>query len=110
VDTATREKILSDLRGASMEIIKGKGGTIFGPARHIARLVSAILEGGNGTVPCSCVLDGEYGFSGCSLGVPARVGKEGIRRIEEWPLDPWEEAHLREAAAFLADLSRGFDG
>ena len=33
-----------------------------------------------------------------------------IRRIEEWPLDPWEEAHLREAAAFLTDLSRGLDG
>jgi malate dehydrogenase len=110
VDTATREKILAYLRGASMEIIRGKGGTIFGPAWHITRLVSAILEGGEGPVPCSCVLDGEYGLSGCSLGVPARIGREGIRRIEEWPLDPWEDAHLREAAAFLAELSRGLDG
>jgi malate dehydrogenase len=110
VDTGTREKILSTLRGASMEIIRGKGGTIFGPAWHITRLVSAILGGGDAPVPCSCVLDGEYGFSGCSLGVPARIGKDGIRRIEEWPLDPWEEEHLREAAAFLTDLSRGLDG
>jgi len=110
VDMATREKILTDLRGASMEIIRGKGGTIFGPAWHLNRLVSALLNGGDTVVPCSCVLDGEYGFSGCSLGVPARIGKEGIRRIEEWPLDPWEEAHLREAAAFLADSSRGLDG
>ena len=110
VDTTTREKILADLRGASMEIIRGKGGTIFGPAWHLNRLVSAILEGGDEPVPCSCILDGEYGFSGCSLGVPARVGKDGIRRIEEWRLDPWEEEHLREAAAFLADLSRGIDG
>jgi malate dehydrogenase len=107
VDTATREKILSDLRGASMEIIRGKGGTIFGPARHVTCLVSAILRGEESPVPCSCVLDGEYGLSGCSLGVPARIGKDGIRRIEEWPLDPWEEEHLREAAVFLADLSRG---
>ncbi|MDD1671217.1 MAG: lactate dehydrogenase [Methanomicrobiales archaeon] len=110
VDTGTREAILADLRGASMEIIKGKGGTIFGPGWHIARLVSAILAGGDGAVPCSCVLDGEYGLSGCSLGVPARIGKEGIRRIEEWTLDPWEEEHLREAAAFLANLSRGLHG
>jgi malate dehydrogenase len=110
VDMATREKILASLRGASMEIIRGKGGTIFGPAWHINRLVSAILAGEDGPVPCSVVLDGEYGFSGCSLGVPARIGKEGIRKIEEWPLDPWEEEHLREAAAFLADLSRGLHG
>jgi malate dehydrogenase len=110
VDTATREKILADLQGASMEIIRGKGGTIFGPAWHITRLVSAILKGGDDPIPCSCVLDGEYGISGCSLGVPALLGKDGIRRIEEWRLDPWEDAHLREAADFLADLSRGIHG
>jgi malate dehydrogenase len=110
VDTEARERILTSLRGASMEIITGKGGTIFGPAWHLNRLVSAILEGGHEPVPCSCVLDGEYGLSGCSLGVPARIGKEGIRKIEEWPLDPWEEEHLREAGAFLAGLSRGLDG
>ncbi|HVN65886.1 MAG TPA: lactate dehydrogenase [Methanomicrobiales archaeon] len=110
VDTETREKILASLRGASMEIIKGKGGTIFGPAWHISLLISAILSGENRPVPCSCVLDGEYGLSGCSLGVPARIGKEGIRKIEEWSLDSWEEMHLGEAAAFLADLSRGIHG
>jgi malate dehydrogenase len=110
VDNETRGKILASLQGASMEIIKGKGGTIFGPAWHIGQLVSAILAGGNTPVPCSCVLDGEYGISGCSLGVPARLGKEGIRKIEEWSLDSWEEMHLGEAAAFLADLSRGIHG
>lgn len=110
VDIETREKILSDLRGVSMEIIKGKGGTVFGPAFHITRLVRAILRGEDGPIPCSCVLEGEYGFSGCSLGVPARIGREGIRRIEEWDLDSWEEVHLGEAAAFLSDLSRGIHG
>ena len=110
VDTATRDKILASLRGASMEIIRGKGGTIFGPAWHISRLVKAILGNGGDPVPCSCVLDGEYGISGCSLGVPARIGRDGIRKIEEWPLDAWEDTHFREAAAFLADLSRGLDG
>jgi malate dehydrogenase len=106
----SREKILMSLRGASMEIIRGKGGTRFGPAWHLTRLVQAILKDGNGAIPCSCILDGEYGFSGCSMGVPALIGKDGIRKIEEWPLDPWEEAHLRGAAEFLTDLSRGLDG
>jgi len=109
-DTPAREEILATLRGASMEIIKGKGGTIFGPAWHLTRLIKAVLEGGNGPIPCSCMVDGEYGLSGCSLGVPARLGREGILEIEEWPLDSWEEAHLRDAAAFLSDLSRGLDG
>ncbi|HUK93172.1 MAG TPA: lactate dehydrogenase, partial [Methanomicrobiales archaeon] len=67
-DTPAREEILATLRGASMEIIKGKGGTIFGPAWHLTRLIKAVLEGGNGPIPCSCMVDGEYGLSGCSLG------------------------------------------
>ena len=50
-----------------MEVIKGKGGTVFGPAHHIASLIRMLLADTRDTVPCSAVLDGEYGISGCSL-------------------------------------------
>jgi malate dehydrogenase len=52
------------------------------------------------------VLDGEYGISGCSLGVPARVGKNGIEGIEQWDLDPWEKAGMIQAGTFVRDLCR----
>jgi len=105
-----REAFLSRMRGASMEVIRGKGGTIFGPAYHIIMLIRAVLEDRREVLPCSCVLDGEYGLSGCSLGVPARIGREGILGIEEWDLDPWEDAKMAEAGAFVQSLCRGFDG
>ncbi|MCT8338032.1 lactate dehydrogenase [Methanoculleus sp. Afa-1] len=104
-----REAILSRMRGASMEVIRGKGGTIFGPAYHITMLIRAVLEDRREVLPCSCVLDGEYGLSGCSLGVPARIGREGILGIEEWDLDTWESAKMAEAGAFVRDLCRRFD-
>ncbi|NLZ30900.1 MAG: lactate dehydrogenase [Methanomicrobiales archaeon] len=104
-----REETLTRLRGASMEVIRGKGGTVFGPAYHIAMLVRAILEDRREVLSCSCVLDGEYGLSGCSLGVPARIGREGILGIEEWSLDPWEEERMAEAGAFVQGLCRRFD-
>ncbi|MDK2989266.1 MAG: malate dehydrogenase [Methanoculleus sp.] len=104
-----REAILSRMRGASMEVISGKGGTVFGPAYHIAMLIRAVLDDRREILPCSCVLDGEYGLSGCSLGVPARVGREGILGIEEWKLDPWEGAKMAEAGAFVRALCRRFD-
>lgn len=107
--TAEREAILSRMRGASMEVISGKGGTVFGPAYHIAMLIRAVLDDRREILPCSCVLDGEYGLSGCSLGVPARVGREGILGIEEWELDPWEGAKMAEAGAFVRALCRRFD-
>ena len=73
--------------GASMDVIKGKGGTVFGPALHIAHLTRMVLTDARELVICSSVLEGEYGISGCSLGVPVRIGKDGIGTIEEWHLD-----------------------
>lgn len=109
VEIDEREATLSRMRGASMEVIRGKGGTVFGPAYHIAMLIRAILEDRREVLSCSCVLDGEYGLSGCSLGVPARIGREGILSIEEWNLDTWEEEKMAEAGAFVKGLCRRFD-
>jgi len=105
-----REAILERMRGASMEVIRGKGGTVFGPAYHIAMLLDAVIHDRRRVLPCSCVLDGEYGLSGCSLGVPARIGREGVLEIEEWRLDPWESEKMAEAGAFVKQLCRKFDG
>jgi malate dehydrogenase len=104
VENGQREEILAELRGASMEVIRGKGGTVFGPALHLAHLTRIILKDARELIACSAVLEGEYGLSGCSLGVPARVGRSGIRKIEEWELDAWEMAKMNEAGQFVKDL------
>ncbi len=101
-----RDKILSGLRMASMDIIRGKGGTVFGPAVHITDLIRTIARNERKLVSCSCVLEGEYGFGKCSLGVPAVVGRDGIITIESWKLDPWEEEHFQAAGGFVTDLCR----
>lgn len=106
VAISQREEILAELRGASMAVIRGKGGTVFGPALHLAQLVRMVLADTRELVICSVVLAGEYGISGCSLGVPVVVGNEGIRKIEEWDLDRWEQNKMAEAGRFAADLSR----
>jgi malate dehydrogenase len=104
VENGQREEILAELRGASMEVIRGKGGTVFGPSLHLAQLIRIILKDARELIACSAVLEGEYGLSGCSLGVPARVGRSGIRKIEEWNLDAWETAKMNEAGQFVKDL------
>jgi malate dehydrogenase len=101
-----RDEITRELRGASMEVIKGKGGTVFGPAYHIASLIRMLLADARDTVPCSAVLEGEYDISGCSLGVPVRVGRDGIHEIVQWDLDAGEEAGLAQAGTFVRDLCR----
>jgi len=106
VQMQTREEILSELRGSSMDVIKGKGGTVFGPALHLARLARMILKDTGESAVCSAVLDGEYGLDGCSLGIPVHIGKEGIREIEEWELDAWELDKMADAGRFVASLCR----
>lgn len=104
VDIPQREEILSELQNASMQVIRGKGGTVFGPALHLVHLARIILKDARELISCSAVLEGEYGFSACSLGVPARVGRDGIRKIEEWDLDAWEHTKMNEAGRFVQDL------
>jgi malate dehydrogenase len=107
VDEALRDEILTGLRGSSMEVIRGKGGTVFGPAFHISRLIHMIAADRRELIACSAVLDGEYGLSGCSLGVPARIGRSGIHAIEEWKLDAWEAEKMEEAGRFTSGLCAG---
>jgi malate dehydrogenase len=97
VPITDREDILAGLRSASMEVIRGKGGTVFGPAYHIASLIGMVKNDARCRTACSAVLDGEYGFSKCSLGVPVRIGREGILSIEEWVLDDWEQEKMEGA-------------
>jgi len=104
VENGQREEILAELRGASMEVIKGKGGTVFGPALHLVNLTRIILQDARELICCSAVLEGEYGLSRCSLGVPARIGRDGIRKIEIWDLDAWETAKMNEAGEFVKNL------
>ena len=109
VPADTREEVLAEMRTASMEVIEGKGGTVFGPAWHIADLIRMISTDSRSLITCSCVLTGEYGIEGCSLGVPARVGRNGIHKIEEWKLDDWEQSHLQAAAEATRELCRNMN-
>jgi malate dehydrogenase len=107
VDDAQRNEILTEIRGSSMGVIRGKGGTVFGPAFHISQLIRMIVDDRRELITCSSVLDGEYGLSGCSLGVPVRIGRNGIQSIEEWKLDAWESLKMAEAGCFTSGLCTG---
>lgn len=106
VPAPLREEILGNLRGASMEIIRGKGGTVFGPGYHIVSLIQAIIEDRRSTLICSCIPDGEYGLRNCSIGVPAIIGRNGISEILDWKMDAWERAHFDRAGEFVTGLCR----
>ncbi|MBE6506779.1 MAG: lactate dehydrogenase [Methanocorpusculum parvum] len=104
VPEAVREEVLLGLRGSSMPVIKGKGGTVFGPAYHIFNMMQKIEKGEE--FICSLPANGAYGIDGCSIGLPARVTRDGAKINENLKLDDWETAKLNAAAEFLTGLCR----
>lgn len=104
VPEAVREEVLLGLRGSSMPVIKGKGGTVFGPAYHIFNMMQKIEKGEE--FICSLPANGAYGIDGCSIGLPARVTRDGAKINENLKLDDWEAGKLNAAAEFLTGLCR----
>ena len=70
----------------------------------IAKLVEAIACGSADTVPVSAFLEGEYGVSGISLGVPARLGPGGVEEVVELTLRPGQMEAFRAAATKVERL------
>ncbi|MBQ1179133.1 MAG: lactate dehydrogenase [Methanocorpusculum sp.] len=102
VPEAVREEVLLGLRGSSMPVIKGKGGTVFGPAYHIFNMMQKIERGEE--FICSLPANGAYGIDGCSIGLPAKVTRNGAKINENLQLDDWEAGKLNAAAEFLTGL------
>jgi malate dehydrogenase len=98
-----REEILADLQESAMDVIERKGATQWGPATGVAHTVEAILEDTGEVLPCSVVLDGEFGHDGTAVGVPVKLGSDGVEEIVEWELDDYERDLMDEAAEKLAD-------
>jgi malate dehydrogenase (NAD) (EC 1.1.1.37) len=102
-DADEREAILSDLQQSAMDVIERKGATQWGPATGVAHMVEAIVDDTGAVVPGSIPLDGEYGHEDTAVGVPLKLGSDGVEEVVEWDLADYETDLLGEAAEKLSD-------
>jgi len=70
------------------------GSAFFTPGLSAVEMAEAILTDSKRVLPCAAYLEGEFGISGCFLGVPAVLGAAGVERIVEFKLTPEEQAAL----------------
>ena len=98
-----REEILGDLKESAMDVIERKGATQWGPATGVAHMVEAILRDTGEVLPGSIVLDGEFGYDDTAVGVPVKLGSDGVEEVVEWDLDDYERALLDDAAEKLSE-------
>jgi len=85
------------------DVIKLKGSTTYAPAAVIAIMADAIVRGRNRVMGASTVLQGEYGFSDVSIGVPVVLGKNGVERILELQLTPKTKERLEKSVATIKE-------
>jgi len=71
----------------------------------LAAMVSAITAKTGAPIPCSVLLEGEYGFDGICMSVPAELSLDGVRKIIEVELTPDEKNALEESAAYLQGIT-----
>jgi malate dehydrogenase len=67
-------------------------------------MVESILKDKKKVLPCAAYLEGEYGVKGLFVGVPVKLGANGIEKIYEIALTAEEQAMLAKSAAAVQEL------
>jgi malate dehydrogenase len=82
------EQIIARTKTGGAAIVQHLGtSAYYAPGRCVAVMVEAILNDSQIIIPSSVLLNGEYGHSDVSVGVPIIVGKNGVEKIIELELD-----------------------
>jgi malate dehydrogenase len=110
VGEETLERLYQRTRDAGAEIVAllKKGSAYYAPSAAIAQMVNAIAGDTDEVLPVCAWCTGQYGISDVYVGVPARLGRGGVKDIVELDLNDDELVALRGAAegirAKCADL------
>ncbi len=106
MDQATIDRLVQRTRDGGAEIVKylKTGSAYYAPSAAVAEMVEAILKDKKKIVPCAAYLEGEYGIKGLFVGVPCKLGSNGIEKIIEIKLTPEEQAALQKSADSVKEL------
>ena len=80
--------------GAEIVSLLKEGSAFYAPSAAIVAMVDAIINDSARVIPTSVYLEGEYGFSDVCMGVPAKLGKNGVEKVIEIDLSPEQVAAL----------------
>ena len=90
--------------GAEIVGLLKTGSAYYAPSAAVTEMVEAIFKDKRKILPCAAYLEGEYGVDGLFVGVPVKLGRNGIEEIVQIDLRPEEEAALKKSAAAVKEL------
>lgn len=99
------DELIARTRGGGAEIVSylKTGSAYYAPSAAVAQMVEAIAEDKKRILPCAAWLSGQYGFEGIYLGVPCKLGREGVEEVVEVELTKDERAALKKSAEHVRE-------
>ena len=100
------EAIVQRTRDGGAEIVNylKTGSAFYAPAASVTAMVDAILLDRGRILPCAALLEGEYGVDGVYVGVPVKLGANGIEEVVQIELTAEEQTALNKSAAAVQEL------
>ena len=94
----TRDPITDAVRNYWKTLRNFKSRSQFGIAKNVFDVIESILHKREIFIPASVVLEGEYGENDVSMGVPVKIGRNGVSEIQKIKLDDTESSSLKKSA------------
>ena len=111
-DILSQEKlnnIFTSTKNVAAEVIKLKGATVHAPGNAISAMIDNVVNSKKQVMPVSTYLDGEYGHSDVSIGVPAVLGKNGVEEIIQLELNDSEKDWFEKGVKSVKDAISGIN-
>lgn len=103
MDAGTIARLVDRTRNGGAEIVKlmQTSSAYFAPASSTYLMVESILLNQSQILPCSVYLDGQYGVQDIFLGVPCRLGYQGVEQVVELELTDTERAAFLDSGKLV---------
>lgn len=110
IDPAKLDAIVERTKKGGGELVKLMGTSAwYAPGAAAAQMVETILRDENRIFPCCVKLDGQYGLSDIFLGVPVKLGENGINEVIELKLNQEEMTLLKASAEHVKAVMDVYD-
>jgi malate dehydrogenase len=111
IDEASLDAIVERTKVGGGELVKLMGTSAwYAPGAAAAQMVESILKNENRIYPCCALLNGEYNLHGVFVGVPVKLGANGIEQLIELKLNEAEMALLNDSADQVRQVMGVYDG
>ncbi len=103
------DELVINTKQVAAKVIELKGATVHAPGNAISAIVESVVRDRKQVIPVATYLDGEYGHSDVTIGVPAIIGKKGVEKIVELDLNDEEKQVFDKAVESVKGAISGIE-